>query len=340
MESKNLLRNVIVAFVFFSFVFTGAAFAVDETKNDKSGQKDVVAVVNGNKILNKEFSREITRIKQQFAASGRKIEDGKFKEILNDVLENLIERELLYQECLKNKITVSSEEIDKQLETMKKRFPDEEKFKMALAQMGMTPEILKFEMNRGMIVQKYINSSVADKVKVSDADADSFYKMNPQMFKQPAKVKASHILIKVDQNAGEYDKKAAKDKILAIKEKLKKGADFAKIAKESSECPSSARGGDLGLFGKGQMVPPFQNAAFSQKIGEVGEVVETRFGFHLIKVMEQKTESVVSFDTAKTQIIQKLKQDKVHGKVKELLAKLKTSAKIEKVKGALDSYIQ
>ncbi|MDG6220326.1 MAG: peptidyl-prolyl cis-trans isomerase [Candidatus Thermoplasmatota archaeon] len=91
-----------------------------------------------------------------------------------------------------------------------------------------------------------------------------------------AKVRASHILVKTEQKANE------------LHQKLMAGEDFAKLAKLNSDCPSSRNGGDLGLFGKGQMVPEFEKAAFSLEIGQISKPVKTQFGWHLIKVTEKK----------------------------------------------------
>ena len=115
----------------------------------------------------------------------------------------------------------------------------------------------------------------------------------------PEQVRASHILIStkpIDPNADPNQAKAqAKDKAEELLKKVKDGADFAALAKENSDCPSNAQGGDLGLFPRGQMVKPFEDAAFALKVGEISDLVETQFGYHIIKVTEHQDPNQITF---------------------------------------------
>ncbi len=152
----------------------------------------------------------------------------------------------------------------------------------------------------------------------------------PGLFKQPEQVRASHILIKVEPQADESQKAAARKKIQKIQQRLQKGEDFAALAEEFSQCPSSAKGGDLGYFRRGQMVKPFEEAAFALKPGEVSDVVETKFGYHLIKVIEKKSETTIAFEDIKDRLEQYLKQEKVQKEVSLYAQKLKEKAKVER----------
>ena len=148
------------------------------------------------------------------------------------------------------------------------------------------------------------------------------------MFKQPAQVKASHILIKVEPTADDAAKAAARKKIEEVRQKLTDGGDFAELAKEYSEGPSGPKGGDLGFFRRGQMVKPFEDAAFSMKINEVSAPVETRFGYHLIEVTDIKPEQTLAYADVKDKIAQRLKQEKIQEAAKVYVEK---DAKIEKL---------
>jgi peptidyl-prolyl cis-trans isomerase C len=150
------------------------------------------------------------------------------------------------------------------------------------------------------------------------------------MFKQPEQVKASHILIKVTPDADDAQKATARKKIEEIQQKLKNGGDFAALAKEYSEGPSGARGGDLGFFRHGQMVKPFENAAFGLEPGQVSDVVTTRFGYHLIKVTEKKPAKTLAYSEVKDKIGERLKQQKIEKQAGEYIDGLKKDAKIEK----------
>jgi peptidyl-prolyl cis-trans isomerase D len=113
---------------------------------------------------------------------------------------------------------------------------------------------------------------------------EKFYNEHMNRYRQSKKVDARHILVKVKDDASDADKKAAKAKIDAAAERVKKGEDFAAVAKEVSEDSSAAQGGSLGQFGEGAMVKPFEEAAFKLEAGQVSDVVTTKFGYHVIKV--------------------------------------------------------
>ncbi len=152
----------------------------------------------------------------------------------------------------------------------------------------------------------------------------------PGFFKKPEQLKASHILIKVSDSKDEAKKAEAKKKIEMAQERLKKGEDFAVLAKEFSECPSSANGGDLGYFSRGRMVKPFEDAAYALKVNETSDIVETSFGYHIIRLTEKKAQEIVDYENAKVNITRHLKQQKTQKKVKEYLEEIRKSAKIEK----------
>ncbi|MDY6864272.1 MAG: peptidylprolyl isomerase, partial [Thermodesulfobacteriota bacterium] len=193
-----------------------------------------------------------------------------------------------------------------------------------------TSEIdLKSQFKRGMAVEQFIDDQIAQKITISRKEVKMYYDSHPDNFKKPEQVKASHILIKVDPQADESQKKEARKKLDAIKQKLKKGEDFSTLAREFSQCPSSSRGGDLSYFGREQMVKPFSDAAFALKTGEVSDIIETRFGYHLIKVTDRKSETKISYQDAKEKVEQYLKQKKIFKEVNQYLEKVKRKAKIE-----------
>ncbi len=128
----------------------------------------------------------------------------------------------------------------------------------------------------------------------------------PQV-QQEEEVKASHILVKVEKDATPEERAAAKKKIEEIRDKITKGGDFAKLAAEFSDCPSGKRdGGNLDWFGKGRMVPEFEAAAFKLKPGELSDIVETSFGYHIIKVTDKRAEKILGFDEVKEDLRQDL----------------------------------
>jgi len=143
-------------------------------------------------------------------------------------------------------------------------------------------------------------------------------------------VRASHILIQVPKDADAATKAKAKAKAQDVLKQARAGKDFAQLAKDNSQDPGSApSGGDLGFFGRGQMVPQFDAAAFTQKPGVVGDIVESDFGFHIIKVVEKLPASVVPFETAKPQIEQYLQNQAREQQTTAFVNGLKAKGKVE-----------
>jgi peptidyl-prolyl cis-trans isomerase C len=156
-----------------------------------------------------------------------------------------------------------------------------------------------------------------------------YYKDNEEQFLQEDTIRASHILITVDQDADEDEAAAAEQEILDLKSKLDAGADFAELAMEHSDCPSSAQGGDLGDFGRGSMVPPFEQAAFSVEVGEISDPVRTQFGFHLIKLTGKTEGEKLPFEQIRPQIAEYLANRKLDEKVRNHVEELRTKADIK-----------
>jgi peptidyl-prolyl cis-trans isomerase C len=180
------------------------------------------------------------------------------------------------------------------------------------------------------LANEYLKREKAQKITVSDDELKSYYDSHTGEFKTPEMVKARHILVKVENTASEDEKKKAKEKADMYLKKIKDGEDFAKLASEVSDDPSSkVKGGDLGFFQKGRMVKPFEDAAFSLKPGEVSSVVETQFGFHILKVEDKKDSTTESFDAVKERLRQKLLQDKTRQEITEFIDKAMLDSKTE-----------
>jgi len=294
---------------------------------EKSPSEDKVAVVNGSIISQTEFDREMRVAQRSFSRMGMGMPNSQSSEMKKRTLEMLIDRELLYQESQKKGFKIDAAALD---EEFKKRFPDEAKFKHMLSKMEITEAALKSQFARGQAIQRLVDKALVPKTTVSDKVTKDHYDSHPERFKQPEQVRASHILIKVDPKADAPQKAEARKQLEEIQQKLKKGEDFSALAKASSQCPSSAQGGDLGYFRRGQMVKPFEEAAFSLKSGEVSDIVETQFGYHLIKVVDKKAEGTTPYEEAKGQIEQRLKKEKLQEEITSYVAKLKEKAKVER----------
>ncbi len=255
-----------------------------ETKSlvTKGGSEPVVATINDKEITLSEF---VDRLKEYPALAHGGAMDAETKK---GFLDNLIVREVLFQEALRGGI-------------------DKEKDTASFIE----------EMRKRIIVDKFFKKEVDEKVKVSEEDVKKFYNEHPEEVKSPNEVRASHILLKTREEAEQ------------VLKKIKEGTKFDVLAKKFSIDPGNKEsGGDLGFFSQGMMVPEFDAVAFKLNTGEVSEIVQTRFGFHIIKVVEKKEGKQKAFEESKTEIEKKLLSKKRKEKFDILIAELKSKSKI------------
>ena len=307
-----------------------AYIAIPACAVEKQISDEKVAVVNGTVITQGDFDGEMVRVNQQQTIIGRPFHESQLIDVKKAVLESLINRELLYQESQNHSVKVEDEAVLEQFEIMKKRFPSEDEFKAALLKMKISETTLKSQMRKNMAIQQFIDKEFVKKINVPEKEVKAFYVSQPDSFKEPEQVRARHILIKLDPGTDESKKAEARKKLKGIHNRLRKGEDFEALAKEYSKGPSGAKGGDLGYFSRGQMVKPFDEVAFGLSPGKVSDIVETRFGYHLIKVVDKKPEGMMSYEEVKDKLQQYIKQQKVREQVNRSIENLKEKAKVER----------
>lgn len=310
----------------------GVGCAAEQTAASAAVKKidplpDPVARVNGVAIPAAELQKALNAFHK--SPSAAQVPPGQEKAVEQYLLNQLIGGELMFQIAQKTPVKDLDKQLDEAITKLKARFPSQDAYLKGLQEQGLTEKDIRDLISRNIVIENHIEQVVVPKQQVTDAEVKAFYDKNPQAFTQPEQLRASHILISVDAKASEGERKKAKEKITALLKQIKAGADFAKLAQENSTCPSSKQGGDLGYFRKGQMVKPFEDAAWALKPGEVSGVVETQFGYHIIKLAEKKPASKVSFNEVKTRIAESLKRQKVTEAIKGILDEAKSKAKIE-----------
>ena len=288
----------------------------------------IAATVNGVVIKDADIDAKVNAYMERAAAQIPPTMVEQYKtQVRGQALESMIVEQLLTEQVKKAGIKVTEEDVNDKLNEIIATQPGGmtmESLKAMLAAQGQPFEVVKEQIKKTIGYEKLLGT-----VEVNDADAKAFYNENKEDFNKPEQVKASHILIKVAPTATPEEKTAAKAKIDGLLKQVKAGGDFAALARENSDCPSKTNNGDLGFFEKGSMVPEFANAAFSMKAGQVSNVVETQFGYHIIKVTDRKEGGMTSFDNAKADIVKQL-QDKKKGELfRQLIEKAKAAAKIE-----------
>ena len=291
---------------------------------------DVVATINGVKISGVEFSKGLQNYKRRLAMMGQEATPEHSKEINKTIVDDLVNRELLIQNCSKTGIKVSNDELNKEITSIKSKFQTEEQFNQAVKSQNLTIDEVKSDVRKALAIKKLMKNDIEDKIIVDEKAINEYYKNNPDKFIEGESIKASHILLMVDKNAAKDAKETAKKKIDGLLIRVKKGEDFAKLAKENSDDKGSGQnGGDLGFFSKGMMVPNFEKAAFSLKKDEVSEVVETEFGYHIIKLTDKKPSRTIPQSEVHDRLKNFLKSMEANKKVSEYLADLRKKADIK-----------
>lgn len=261
----------------------------------QEGQKGpYLAKVGKATITQADYERELKSL-PEFAQQLFEGAEGKER-----FLDELIKKELLYQEALK------------------KGLDKDEEFKQKIE-----------EFKKITLIGYLLEKEVEEKAELTDQEVEDYYEQHKEDFANITQMRASHILVKTEAEAQ------------AVLERIKKGESFAKVAREKSIDPGSARnGGDLGYFSSGQMVPEFEAAAARMKTGEISPPVKTKFGYHIIQVTDKKIGKTIEFEKVKTLIYQRLSADKQKDIFDSYIAKLRNSYKVDVNKEALSQMFK
>ena len=287
----------------------------------------VVAKVNGTDITAGEIQKVIGMFRKQM---GPRVPPEQFEAALprlrERIVEELVMRQIMLGEVAKQGISLSDSEFAEIKAELAAELPPGTSLETYMAESGTT----EAEMREQMAVRKMVMAKAEAVAKPTDEEIQKFYDENKEGFSQGETVAASHILIKVDPADDDAAKAAKRARLEDLRKQVLEGADFAELAKANSDCPSASSGGDLGSFGRGQMVPEFEDAAFTQPVGSVGEIVETQFGFHLVKVTERLEAKAIDFSEAKTRISDILYSQKQQDVVKEYVEGLRKQADVQR----------
>ena len=245
-------------------------------------------------------------------------------------IEQLIARELLFQEAVVRGLGPDTEAIERAYDEARVPYKDDETWKLFLAQQGMNEEGFRAELRLQHTVQALLRQQLAKVPQATDQEAQAFYQANPALFDSGERLRASHIQIRVTESQTAEVRAALKQRAGTLLEQIRGGADFAELARKSSGDPGSAgRGGELPVFQKGEFHPAFEQVAYALKPGEVSEVVETPFGYHIIKLHERLPSVHADFETAKERVKADLLVRKHREAFQQLVGTLRARAKIE-----------
>lgn len=306
---------------FFKYLnlFLGALlFTAPSAFAEKMGNEDVAARVNGEVIKKSYIEFFVARKVKLLEAEGSDVTPALRKRFAREWLDNLITRTLLLRQAKIHNVTVSDADIERSMR--------------AAQHQGVVMEVdaLRKIVSETLLINREIENQVLAKIIITDKEAENAYNAHKEVYRRSDKVKARHIVIKLDPSSDEGKKVEALKRMTKILNEAKAGEiDFAKLAKKYSEGPTAANGGYLGFFRKGQMVPEFEKAVFSMAPGDVSDIVKTQFGYHIIKVEERIKGSEIPFEEIKEDIKEKLRNQNGKSKVEEWMKNLRKNARIE-----------
>ncbi len=289
----------------------------------------ILARINDTFITHSEVDREMDNLFQQFQNMAFPEKTNEFNSKLwKQALETVINRKLLFQQAERENISPEKGIIDMRIAEIKGHFPSNKKFRQQLAILGISEEKLRQEIEYDLKIKMLLDLHIPQVQDVSKEEVVEFYNTNSENFHIPERIRASHILIAFSSEDSVEKRDEKRQKIFQIKKELENGADFSELARKHSDCESKSKDGDLGFFKKGKMVKPFEDAAFKLKIGEISDIVETIYGYHLIKLTDNKPAQIIPFEQVHEKIVSFLKRQKRDLYIRDYLFKLRNNADI------------
>jgi peptidyl-prolyl cis-trans isomerase C len=288
-----------------------------------------VATVNGEDIKQAEVNAEVTKAAARMRGRVPPERMAQMQERLAEqALDAMITRRLLLKAIADEKIEISDADYAEALDKITASLPPGTTIDDIYKRSNVTADEFKRDLTIDLRINKLLETHTESIPEPGEEVLKSYYEDNKTQFEQPESVQASHILLAFDAADTDETKAEKKTKIEELRKKLVDGEDFAKCATDNSDCPSKARGGDLGTFQRGQMVPEFEKAAFSQKPGDVGEVVETQFGYHIIKVSEHLEPKTIPFDEVKEKLSKYLRTQDRRKAAEDFIEDLKSKSDV------------
>lgn len=320
----------------FAIAAIAGGVPATETKTPEAKEPaadSVLLTVNGKSVTRSDVDRTIgTMLGVDFGALAPDRRAGMRERFDKQAEERVVDEILLAAAAEKEKLSASDKEVDEMVARIRERLPEGASFEDELAKAGLTDETLRAEVASGLAIEKLLRRVTDAIPAATDGEIAAFYADHPDLFLKTESVEAAHILFAVDRDAGAEAKEKVRTRAEEVRALLVKDpGKFAELAAEHSACPSGKNGGDLGRFERGEMVPEFEQAAFAQKAGEIGAVVETPYGFHIIQVRSHEAASTVPLDEARESIARHLEGESRRDAVERYVRSLRDEAEITRM---------
>lgn len=288
----------------------------------------VLVKLNEVEITRKDLDMEIAMLKAEMDFRNRPLSKKQLDDLHEPLIENLINRELLYQRATQMKLKIRKRWVDRALADLGIQLGGRSALKTYIKDAGLSEALLKERIRKGLIVRRLLHRDVLRRIKVSEAEMQAFFRKHPEFFIRQERVRTRHILIATGKRDDIGKKGEALLRIQSIQNQIQAGANFAVMALEYSDDPSRERGGDLGYLEYAEMVRGYADAAFALKPGEVSDIVETRSGYHLIQMVDRIPSTQMAYRYARAKIQRTLRRNKEKSAIEGYLKKLKRNTEI------------
>jgi peptidyl-prolyl cis-trans isomerase C len=300
-----------------------------------SGSNDpIVATGKGFEIKRSQLDDAFINYSAGAEASGSAIPDGERALVRSKLLDNLIINRILLQKATPDDKTAVVKLVDQEIAMARSNAPSPEAFEGQIKARGLTLAQVRDQEVDKQLAQRILVHDITNGIVIADADVKNFYQTNLPRFQLAERVRAAHLLVStldpLTQQPLPPDQKKEKLKLATdLKARLDKGEDFTALVKKYSDDPGSKDKGGEYTFKRGQMVPEFEAAAFSMKVNQISDIVETKFGYHIIKLLEKYPASTVDFAKAEPDIRDYLTEQQAKKGLPAYLEKLKASADVK-----------
>lgn len=337
MKPSPLQRGLVAALALILGAAIGqdqpAAPALNASEEIAPTENPVVLTVDGTPIMAEDvremmmarYGQQLAQMAQQAPEQLAMIQ----QQVQGVIIQDLVRKTLLLNAAEAEGFKASQEAVNKSLAEIEDRLPEGSSLEEFAASGGVPVNRIKKQIQEDTKIRQLVDQVTADVTEPAEAEVKNYYDENPDEFAKQESIAASHILVSTQGITDDTELAAKLESAESIKKQLDEGGTFEELAAQHSDCPSKQNGGSLGDFGRGQMVPEFEKAAFEQEVGKVGGLVKTDFGYHIIKVTQKQEAKEMAYADVKKNLTTTLFEQAKAKKVEDYITTLEGKAKIE-----------
>jgi peptidyl-prolyl cis-trans isomerase C len=288
----------------------------------------ILATVNAVPISADDLTAEISQLKTEMQLRNQHVSEERIQAMHDQIIENLIDREVLYQQAKLNNTQVRTQWVEEELAQLRERLGGSGRLSAYLNATGMTQGDLQKRLHKGLAIRRLLRGEAIRGIRVTESEMQAFFRRHPEYFEKGEQIRARHILISSKPSDNESQRATALQRMRNLERALKEGTPLAVLALEHSECPSKVRGGDLGFLTRDQMRSQFAEVVDAIEPGQVSGIVSTDLGYHLIEVLERTPPYRMTYKNVRPKIERTLRRNKENAAVNAYVARLKKEAKI------------